>query len=66
MSMSKTDLLKRLFHDEHGATAVEYGLILAMIVLAMIAALSGVASEATKMWGDVNSKSQAAVSGAGA
>lgn len=59
--MSTTDLLKRLFRDEHGATAVEYGLILAMIVIAMIGALSGVASESTSMWNDVNSKSQAAV-----
>lgn len=62
--MSKTHLLKRLFRDEHGATAVEYGLILAMVVLAMLVALSGVASETTKMWGDVSSKSQAAMSAA--
>ena len=30
--MSTTNLLTQLFRDEHGATAVEYGLILAMIV----------------------------------
>ena len=64
--MSKTHLLKRLVHDEHGATAVEYGLILAMIVIAVIGALSGVASETTQMWDDVNSKSQQAVNQAGA
>ena len=62
--MSKTHLLKRLFRDEHGATAVEYGLILAMVVLAMLVALSGVASESTNMWGNVSSKSQAAMSAA--
>ena len=64
--MSQTHLLKRLFREEHGATAVEYGLILALIVLAMLGALSGLASETTKMWGQVNSKSAAAMNQAGA
>ena len=58
--MSKPHLLDRLFRDEHGATAVEYGLILAMIVIAMLGALSGVASETTKMWGNVNTPTQQA------
>lgn len=58
--MSTTNLLTRLFRDEHGATAVEYGLILAMVVLAMMAALNGVASETIKLWGDVQSASQTA------
>lgn len=64
--MSKTTLLARLLRDQRGATAVEYGLILAMIVLAMLGALSGVANETNRMWGDVHSKSQAATAGAGA
>jgi pilus assembly protein Flp/PilA len=40
------DLLK----DESGATAVEYGLILALIFLAMIVALQGFAAQASAMW----------------
>ena len=36
-----------------GATAVEYGLIIAMIVLAMIAALNNVANKTTGMWNNV-------------
>lgn len=64
--MSKTTLLARLLQDQRGATAVEYGLILAMIVLAMLSALSGVANETKKMWGDVSDKSQAAAAAAGA
>jgi pilus assembly protein Flp/PilA len=56
--MSKTNFLTQLFRDEHGATAVEYGLILAMIVLAMLAALSGVANETTKLWGNVQTATQ--------
>ncbi|MDB5724902.1 MAG: Flp/Fap pilin component [Novosphingobium sp.] len=63
--MSKTHLLNRLFRDEHGATAVEYGLIVAMIVLAMLGAMSGVASVTTTMWNDVSAKSAAAMNPAG-
>ena len=58
--MSMTSLLMRLFQDEHGATAVEYGLILAMIVLAMFAALDGVANETIRLWGTVQTASQTA------
>ena len=63
--MSKTQLLKRLLRDDHGATAVEYGLILAMVVLAMLGALSGVATVTTNMWNDVNSKTATAMNQAG-
>lgn len=42
-----------LMRCERGATAVEYGLILALICLAMIAALSNVASKTTGMWNNV-------------
>ena len=40
----------RIIKDERGATAVEYGLILAMIFLAMVGALTVVASTTTEMW----------------
>lgn len=36
-----------------GATAVEYALILAMIVLAMLAALNSVANKTIGMWNNV-------------
>jgi pilus assembly protein Flp/PilA len=65
MTMSKKAFLTRLVRNERGATAVEYGLILSMIVLAMLAALGGVANETKKMWGDVSSKSQAAIAASG-
>lgn len=45
-----------LAHDRRGATAVEYGLIVAMIVLAMIAALQGVANANSNMWNVVSDK----------
>lgn len=41
---------------ERGATAVEYGLILAMIVLAMLAALQSVATKTTSMWNNVSAE----------
>ncbi|MBO9579388.1 MAG: Flp family type IVb pilin [Sphingobium sp.] len=46
-------ILRRLLASDKGATAVEYGLILALIVLAMMAALSNVATKTNAMWGNV-------------
>ena len=45
---------KSLYRDERGATAVEYGLIITMIVLAMVAALTQVAGATTNMWDNVS------------
>lgn len=42
--------------DSRGATAVEYGLIVALIVIAMIAALKQVASANTDIWRNVSDK----------
>jgi pilus assembly protein Flp/PilA len=47
--------LSKIVRDERGATAVEYGLIVSMIVLAMIGALRGVASTTSNMWNVVSS-----------
>jgi pilus assembly protein Flp/PilA len=55
--MSMVRLIKRLARDERGATAVEYGFMLVMIVLAMMSALSGVATETSALWEEVSSKS---------
>lgn len=45
----------KLIRDEKGATAVEYGLIVALIVLAMMAGLSQFAQTTIQMWNDVAS-----------
>ena len=42
--------LSKIVRDERGATAVEYGLIISMIVLAMVGALQSVASTTINMW----------------
>lgn len=51
-------LLTRVSRCTRGATAVEYGFILALIVLVMIAALSELASGTTGMWNNVSNKVQ--------
>jgi pilus assembly protein Flp/PilA len=47
------NLLKKLYLSDTGATAVEYGLILALIALAAIVAITGVANETVNMWNGV-------------
>ncbi|MDF2604396.1 Flp family type IVb pilin [Sphingomonas sp. ABOLG] len=44
----------RLAGDQRGATAVEYGLIVALIVIVIIAGVAGVADETTSMWNNVS------------
>ncbi len=46
----------RLAFCQRGATAVEYGLIVAMIVLAMIGALNFVADKTIGMWNNVTTQ----------
>ena len=48
--------LGKLFQDETGATAIEYGLILALVFLVMLAALANVAGTTIEMWNDVSNK----------
>jgi pilus assembly protein Flp/PilA len=44
----------KLIRDIKAATAVEYALICALIVLAMIAGLNAVVSQTITMWGEVS------------
>ena len=46
----------RLRHERRAATAVEYGLIVSLIVISMLAAFSSVASVTTNMWNGVSDK----------
>jgi pilus assembly protein Flp/PilA len=47
--------LRRLATNRRGGTAIEYGLIVSLVVIAMITALKGVASTTSGMWADVSS-----------
>ena len=58
--MKLPTFLKRIGSDNSGATAVEYGLIASLIVIASISAFNAVANENTSMWGDVESAMQGA------
>jgi pilus assembly protein Flp/PilA len=50
----------RLIRNSKAATAVEYGLILALIVLAIMGALVGLGTVTTDMWNNVSHKVQTA------
>ena len=52
--MAMFDLCRNILKDTRGASAVEYGLILSMIVIAMVSALQSVANEVTTMWSFVS------------
>jgi pilus assembly protein Flp/PilA len=49
------NFLSRLGADKKGATVVEYGLIIALIIIAIVGAVNGVASTTTGMWNNVSS-----------
>ncbi|MDY7525219.1 Flp family type IVb pilin [Sphingomonas sp. 10B4] len=53
-------LLKSLLGDRRGGTAIEYGLIAALVVIAMIASLTQVANTTVGMWGNVSAQVSAA------
>ena len=45
--------LRRLGADERGATAIEYGLIVALIAVAIMGALEGLGGGVGGMWGEL-------------
>jgi pilus assembly protein Flp/PilA len=45
--------LRMLWTSERGATAIEYGLICALIVIAMMAGLQTLAGGSGSMWGKI-------------
>lgn len=49
-------LFQRLAADRKGGTAIEYGLIASVIVVAMIATFIQLANTTTGIWGNVNTK----------
>ncbi len=48
-------IIKRLLRDEHGATAIEYGLIAALIAVAIITAVGTVGSNLNSTFSSVAS-----------
>ncbi len=54
--MPLTNFLKRIARCGRGATAIEYGLIASLVVIACIGVLKGLAGESSEMWGTVETK----------
>ncbi|WP_066479984.1 MULTISPECIES: Flp family type IVb pilin [unclassified Sphingomonas] len=48
--------VRRLIADQKGATAIEYGLIVSLVVIAMVASLSSVGSVTSEIWNNVSTK----------
>ena len=48
--------LRAMLIDRKAATAVEYGLIVSLIVIAMLASLKGVANSTIEMWNYVETE----------
>jgi pilus assembly protein Flp/PilA len=50
--------LSSLWHQEDAATAVEYAVMLALILIAIISAIGSFGSGTGGMWGDIDSDLQ--------
>lgn len=48
--MNLWNFLRRLIRNDYGGTAIEYGLIASLVVIAIVGILQSVADENTKMW----------------
>jgi len=62
--MAILKIIAKLRSDRRGTSAVEYGVILAMIVFTIMLAIEGLATVTNDMWDDVSTKTADAVSGA--
>ncbi|MCK0128591.1 Flp family type IVb pilin [Erythrobacter sp. F6033] len=58
--MKLATFFKSIGSDQSGATAVEYGLIVSLIVIAMVGALQGVAEENSNVWSRVQTAQEEA------
>lgn len=57
--MSLRTLLKRIGADNGGATAIEYGLILALIAIAAVSVMNNLGNETTTLWNTVEEEATA-------
>lgn len=55
-TMKLMPILKRIAKDESGATAIEYGLIIALVAISALGALSGLANETSGTWDKIASR----------
>ncbi|MDR7034351.1 Flp family type IVb pilin [Mesorhizobium sp. BE184] len=55
-------LLQRFLQDEKGATAIEYGMIAALIALAIVVGVGAVGQQVTQLWNGNDSEIRKAFS----
>ncbi len=55
----------RLLRDQNGATAIEYGLIMSLMTIGLIAAVSATGGSTEDAWNSVADDFETAVTGAG-
>lgn len=48
--------LGKLGHDVRGATAIEYGLIVSLLVIAIVAAIASLGGQTYGLWGGMTEK----------
>ncbi len=53
-------MIRKFLKDENGATAIEYGLIAALVAVACIVALTAVGTSLTALFNTVDTKLQSA------
>jgi pilus assembly protein Flp/PilA len=53
--MTDKAILSRILKDNTAATAVEYGLLVSLMVMAALVGMNGFSSEVGKLWTKVNS-----------
>ncbi|MEP7131158.1 MAG: Flp family type IVb pilin [Sphingomicrobium sp.] len=51
-------MLRKLGADSRGATAIEYGLICALIIIAMMGGLQALGGGTNGMWGNIQAQFQ--------
>jgi pilus assembly protein Flp/PilA len=52
-------ILRKLRTDERGATAIEYGLIASLIIIAMMSGLQALGGGSNGMWGKIRTEVEA-------
>jgi len=62
MNMRLHCIVSKVMRSQRGASAIEYGMIVAMIVLVIFVALQAVAGHTVGMWNDIETKTTAATS----
>ena len=47
---------RQLFRDQRGATAIEYGLIMSLVFLAVMGGVAALGDSVRGRWGDISTK----------